>query len=646
MTSSSTKLPGARWWKEPEEQMGPAMVTAAKAIYDSPNERARRAWALLFAQVHSGRKLASIYDYGSAFRQTAYLVDPWGGGMRIPLNIVQAVIESIAAKIAKNKPRPLIVTEGGNWSLQRQAKGLTKYLDGLHDATGLYKTGRQVFKDTGAFGTGIFEPYEDREKARIGIARDLCIEVFVDEMEAAAGCPKTWYKKRWIYRQTLLDTFCGDKAPGTAEQKRARAKVIEDAKGESILGYDGRASEMIPTYEAWHTGNGARVIAIEETTLLSEDWTFDWAPPTLFRWREPHSGIWGLGAAENLLGLQREVIYLLQRVQQAMHLHAKLWTFVKPGAKLVKSKLTNEVGTVIEAEEAPSFATPAVMPGEVFRHIWDLYAKAFEAEGVSQLGATGVKPPGLNSGEALRTHHDIESERFVLLGQDWEDVHVELADKEIALSRRMYKAGKSIRVKAPGTKFIETIDWEKVDMDENQYSIRAFPVSILPTTPAGKLQKIQELYESGLIPDRETALSLLDFPDLEGALSLQLAAIDDVKRVLEKIVDRGKYEPPEPYMNLELALRMAQSAYLRGRSEGLPDKRRDLLLRFIDDVKDEIAFAQGQQAPQPTASAPAPAPGAQIVPPPTASPVPGAPPPSPALPPGVASVALPTELPA
>lgn len=616
----------ARWWKEPDP--GPAMVAAAKRIEESPQERSRRAACLIFARLHSGRPLSSIYDYGSAFR-TAYVADPWGFGWRLPLNVVQAVIEAISAKLAKNKPRALILTEGGNYTLQRQAKGLTKYLDGLHRTNQLYKKGRRVYKDSGTFGTGIFDLYEDHKRGLIGVDRTLSVEMIIDEQEAARGEPQTVYKKTPVYRGVLLDLY---------PKKR---DIIEDAKGYNPAGFaDGRMSDMVPVYQGWHL-NGSHVVGIDEGTLDENDWPFPWFPQVHFNWREPLSGIWGQGAAENLLGIQREISKMLGKFSRNMSLGAKLWIFRQPGGGLSKAQLTNEDMTVIDAEQPPTFATPPVMPDQAYRYLWELYSKAFEIEGVSELSASGKKPAGLDAAVAIREFNDVETERFVLQGQDWEDCHMEIAEKEIALSKRMYKS-KAIVVKAPGTKFIESIDFAEVDMDENSFDIGKFPTSSLPTTPAARMQRIQELYESGLVPDRETALSLLDFPDLQEALSLQLSAIDDIKRCIENMVEKGKPEVPEPYTNLELALRMVQSAYLRARNDGVPEKNRELLLRFIGETKellDELhpppAAAGAPGMPNTPAVGP-PMPAEQALPPGTQMP----------LPQGMDSAAVPSQLPA
>lgn len=611
----------SRWWLEPDDKIGPAMVDAARRIYDSPQEVSRRNADLVFARMHSGRPLASIYDYGSAFRRS-YINDPWGFGWKVPVNVVQSVIESIASRIAKNKPRVRFLTEGGDFTMQRQAKGLTKWQDGWTRATNLYKIGRRVFRDMGAFGTGIFGLHEDDKKAMVCVDRILPMEGIVDEMEAARGKPQSFFLKKPVYRGTLLD-MVGKNRPEVRS-------MIENAKGYNPGGADSRASEMLPVFEGWHL-NGKHVVGLEEGTVFSEDWEFDWFPHVKCVWREPDSGYWGLGAAENLLGIQYEVSKMLDRFQSAMALAAKLWVFRQPGGPH-KAQMTNGQMTIIDAETAPTFASPNPMPAQAYEYMWELVSRAYEMEGVSQDLSTGTKPAGLDSAPAQREYNDTQTQRFACLGQEWEEVHVEIAEKNVALTKRMVKRGKSVVVRAPDTKTIEEIDFAKVDLEENRSIIAPYPTSSLPTTPGAKIQAVKEWYEAGLIPDRESALALLDFPDLQEALSLELSAIEDIKRILEEIVEHGRYETPEPYMDLARALRMGQAAYLRARCDKVPEKRKDLLLRFLDDVKDLMDEIAPPPAPQPAMLAPgmpgiqpAPAPAALPPMPPAAPDVGGAP---------------------
>jgi len=99
----------------------------------------------------------------------------------------------------------------------------------------------------------------------------------------------------------------------------------------------------------------------------------------------------------------------------------------------------------------------------------------------------------------------------------------------------------------------------------------------------------------------------MDFPDLESVNSLELAAVHDIDRVIEKILDDGEYEPPDPLQNLEYGTRMLQLAYLRARQDGAPKAHLALARQWIDEATAMLAAG--------ASAAPGAVPGAETLPP-------------------------------
>ena len=127
--------------------------------------------------------------------------------------------------------------------------------------------------------------------------------------------------------------------------------------------------------------------------------------------------------------------------------------------------------------------------------------------------------------------------------------------------------------------------------------MKMFPVSLLPSTPAGKLQKTQELIQAGFI-DKEQALSLLDFPDLDAVQSLATASLKLTEKQLYQISSEGKYTSPEPQQDLQLCISLAHQTYLKEKLDGLPEDRLELILRYIDDATRLVSQSQPAQAAQ------------------------------------------------
>ncbi len=570
---------------------------------------------LVFARLYANQPIQSLYGLGVLRRQSPMDFS----ASRVTWNLCQAAVDTAAAKIAKNKPRVLFLTSGGDWELQKQAKDLTKYCDGLFYDTELYETGQRIFVDAEVFGTGLVKIFADG--AEIKAERTLECEVFVNEAEAINGTPRSMYHRMYMHREVAADSY----ARGMPKEREAMLAMPGiDLSGE----LSGVRSDMIALHEAWHLGsnekadNGKRALICGDVTLAVKPWKKDYFPFVKMTWNPRIVGWRGQGLVEQLVGIQLEINRLSKTIQQVHHLMSVPRVYVERGSKIIKAHINNEIGAIVEyngtkpQEERGVGAAP-----ELYAERDRQWEKGFEITGISQLSATAQKPAGLDSAVSLREYHDIESERFVIVGQRYEQFFIDCAEIMIDLSRDLYKDNKDLRVKAPGTKLLEEIKWKDVDLREDEYFMKAFPTSTLPTTPAGKLQKVQELFEAGFI-DKDTAMGLLDFPDLEQAMSIQMAGAEDARSTIGRIVSTGTYEVPEPYMDLQTAIKLAQSAYLKARADGLPEKRRMLLLQFMDECRELLTptpppVDQGSMqpgAPPSGMAPPGPAPGAAPLP--------------------------------
>ena len=64
------------------------------------------------------------------------------------------------------------------------------------------------------------------------------------------------------------------------------------------------------------------------------------------------------------------------------------------------------------------------------------------------------------------------------------------------------------------------------------------------------------------------------------------------------MMDKGEYFPPEPYQNLENAIRKTQQAYLMFKVQGAPEDRLELLRQYMEDAQNLLMRAQ-EKAPSP-----------------------------------------------
>lgn len=576
-----------KWWVQEEEDVHKHVIACCRSIED--RQSYRRELNLRHARLYGNSELAGL---GSSLAHKPKTPSP----AKVTLNVIKACIDTTSSIVAKDKPRPMFLTQRGDWTLKSRAKKLTQFISGQFEATKTYKIGQLAFRDSGVFGTGAVKFYTHGNT--IGLERVLIDEIIVDDVEAMYGEPRTLYQRKYIHRDILLSLFGKDHADAIL---RARPGLEKDQRDNN--------SDMIYTVEAWHlpsssgAGDGAHAIAIDGGTLVFEDYKKDRFPFEFLHWTRPLVGFYGTGIAEEITGIQLEVNKLLRDIQKAQHLIGVPQIWLESTTKIL-TQVTNEIGAINRYNgEKPVFYTPASMANDVFQHVWNLYRKAFEIIGVSELSATSKKPAGLESGEALQNYADIETRRFVIVAQDYQDFYMRIANQFIELSRDLYK-GTKVKLQGKGGKFIESLDWEDIDLDADQCVMKAYPTNLLPEEPAGRLERVEKLIQMGWI-DREHAMSMIDFPDVEQYMSIETSMIDDIQMIIEEIVEHGRYEPPEPFMNLKMAVQTMQGAYIRARVEKVPEERLELMrtwmnqaAQMLQDSLPEPTMAPAQPATQ------------------------------------------------
>ena len=524
-------------------------------------------------------------------------------GDRLRLNIIRSVIDSAVAQIATNRPRPMYLTEKGNWSMRTRAKRLGKFVMGQFYAVDQYDKSLDVFLDAAIFGTGYEKIYEIG--GRIGAERVFTNELVTDDHEAKYGDPRQLFQYKQVNRDVLAEAYPRHK------EEIASADLIREEQS-----YSESISDPVSVIESWHlpsspdAEDGRHAICISNKTLHDGPWERDRFPFAVFRWAKAPLGFLGTGIAEELTPIQIELNYLLGKVQEiANFITNSLW--VRKGENIGRiSNKNNSVNTYTST--MPQMLTLGAIPPELLQQIQYLERKAYEQIGVSQLSASSLKPAGLNSGEALKVFNDTGSRRFMHVGQRWEHFHVrQVAELVLDCARDIEKRGDGdIEVLAQGDKDVERIKFSDVSIERDKYVTKAWPVSLFPDTPAGKLDTIEKLAQ--VSPDVQRYLiPLLDFPDFDAVRNRINAPYELVDKQVELMLEHGKPQTPIPFMDLDLARHQGTLALLEAEKDDTPDEKIELVRTWLGKI-------DSMQAP-PTPAAPAPTTPAA----PQAAPLPG-----------------------
>lgn len=516
---------------------------------------------------------------------------------RITYNGIQSGIDTVVAKMAKNKPKPLFLTSGGDYKIQRRAKELSKFCEGIFYENKSDQLGPEILTDAGVVGDGIVHVFDLHN--RVTWERVLAEELFVDQFEGMHGDPRQIFRIKAIDRQVLLEMF-----PEKAAAIKRAAPV--DTK---YLGQVQNVSDLIMVAEAWHlksgpdATDGMHALCIDgEGGLLNPqdlDYTHDVFPFAKLMWSKRRFGFWGEGGAEQVQGTQLEMNKILWVIQRSMKLMGSFKIWMGFDSKIVPEHFNNEIGSIIKGASEPKYLIPPIVQPEFYAHFMTLKGLLYERLGVSMLSAGSQKPEGLDSGKALREFNNIESDRFQVLGQKYEYFALDLAHLSILCAKDIAakKENKgSYEVKVPGKKFIETIDWKDIDLEEDQFVMKVYPVSSLPQDPAGRLQTIQEYMQAGMLNLRQ-GRRLLDFPDLEQVEGLTNAQEDWIHQMLESIVDDGEYVAPDQYDDLQTCQELVLEYITQGKQAGLDVDKMNMLMTFDAQVKSLMQVAQSAMQP-------------------------------------------------
>ncbi len=587
-----------RWWKAPEgKDRGDAVVKAAMTLKDQQSERSQQ--NLMHARLYGNNDLAS---FGGRTYTNSMSVSSM---TKIAINVVASGTDTLASKIAKSKPRASFTTSGGSWGMQQKARQLTKFMQAIFYEAKLYQVAVLQFLCACVFGTGALKIFLNDE-GRVEIENAFIDELYVDDVDGKYGKPRQLFQRRMIDRDVLRQLAAGWKCDDDALEAIDNALVPEDSSAEKGFG------DYVEVWEAWHLKSGAKAkdgihsISIQGAELMAEAWDHPFFPFSFLRFKRKLLGFWGQGVPEILTGLQVSINRTIRSIDEQLRRKGKGRIFVQKGSKVIPAHLTNGIADILEyIGVAPTVDNQNAIASEDV-NILQMYIKqAFQEIGVSQLSAAMQKPSGLDAQVAIREFTDIESERFSLLSQDWDQNFLQISEIAIAL---VSQNPSGYKVKLPNKRYIVEIDWKDIDLKRDDYIMQMFPTSSLPAHPGEKYQAVKERLADGMLSVDE-AKRLLDFPDLEAHEDMANAAWEDAQCVIGYILDEAtpRYEAPDQYQNIEYLMTLALSGLLYAKHHHAGEERLDMLRRMIDECSAlKLAAAQAAAAPPPMPGTPAP----------------------------------------
>ena len=582
MPNTADELHFSPWFLEPKETAAETLVQNFDAVESCSQDR-----------------IDALNSYRNLYRDHGYAgIRPWSyrqsmGADPMPENMLRPLVDTLTAKLIRNRPRVTAATTGAGLEARQRARNLSLFWDGVWEQNRVHAQLGKYVRDGEVTGDGVWFVHREmnraRTRGRIRIELVSVSELFVDDVEAFDGQPQTLYRRRFVSRHWLMQQFKDSPAAVKAIKTTARAEVDDTTK------VVGPLMDLIVLLESWHLpsildgDDGRYLMAVGDTSLRDAPWPYPDFPFVRFSPSPPMScdGYWGTGMVEQLISAQRNLTDTAQTVLKAQRVLGAPWLLEEQNSNIQTSHLQNVVGTVVRYKGTPpQLHTPHPGSRQMYQDVAIRRQRMVEDSGVSRMSLTSNKPTGFDpSGRAIQELSDVETERFLEQGRALEESMVQLAKWTVWLARELDQEleGGYKLVARDGKEALE-LKWSDVDLDDDAFIMHNETSAWQSRSVSGKIADVERLANSGAIQDPVVFARMLQIPDVDAYLDQQGSPSRVVEMMAEVMLTTGTFVPPEPYMDIQPALFQMQLIYLSevAKRKGANDKRLGLLRRWLE----------------------------------------------------------------
>lgn len=547
-------------------------------------------------------KLACLYDpydynAGDSFSiTTGSLFKGVRSDSNVQENLVARNVDSVCARLSTQETRTVFETDGGDWTQQRLARHLTWYAEGGAKLLDLDAHKSEQVKGMAIKGTGIVKIYTDFRAKKICAEKVLVDDIVVDEVECRSGPPSQMHRRAFVSRAKLIARFPEFEKEINAAQNgtgnisgRVWAKYRSIERDEVVV----INSHKLPVGSKGsdYYVPGREVLCIDGCDLYDKPYEYEDFPYVCMFWSKRLSGWYGIGLAERIAGHQRALNKYNWQWDRCLDQHAVPTTYVRPTDAHLAVRTVNRIGSVVVVKgDIPQTVVPQAISPQLIQRHQIIHDSAHEETGESRMVATSNIPASLETGAAVREFRDQTTMRFASQEKEIEQCRVKA---DLLFLRCAKELGDDapviVRKSRWGARYIK---WS--DVDPGELKVMATAATTLSRTHAGRIQMAHELGQAGVISLDEMR-RLIGHPDIERAMSLYTAALEDIERCIEDVLD-GEVIVPEPYQNLKMGIWRFQMALLKARGDGAPEEILEGLRQWIEQAAEMIKMASAPPA--------------------------------------------------
>ncbi len=495
------------------------------------------------------------------------------------INVGRSMVLTLHSKLAQTKGRVFLDAVAGDWETTKVVRNAQVYFDAFVDLDGTYDKQRMAILSALIFEYGVI--HIDPVTKRTEFIRPW--EYYVDPAEVNYGKVSRSFIQQDDYPLVAV--------PGKLTDSLKEMLRDNPKSKVTLYRYYDLAGKVRRTF--------ANTELVAEDKLESER-----NPFAVFYYTQPIKGLYSTSLIDNVYPNQKQIDDIIQRVHDALTLSPANTIYVPTGSDTnIAKMISNKVGNVIPYNPAAGsvmVATPPPIDQGYFSALQFFIQQSFESEGISQLSAQSKKPSGINSGVALDTLQDVESERFQAVLDQLIDFQKSIFDIMIDV----FPASDEI---LPKERNRANVKWAQIKKARNNFVLQSSLASVLSKDPKVKMEQIEKLQQQGII-NPYMAASLLQIPDIEKAYSTATASYDNCQKIVERAIDQEIYDFYS-VVNLQQLMEVAVNTLLQLDSVDEDPAILARIVKLIEVVTAKMQESENIANPQAPPPPPAPIPG-------------------------------------
>lgn len=507
------------------------------------------------------------------------------------INLIRSAIETKVSKLSQTKVRPFFNPVNGLYQTRKTCRQAQQFFDEYFEQKQVYKIGVECVRDAEIFDTGWLWVRDETKT----LERAFPWAVYFDPAEMQYGKVTRCFVDLPQYPVAYL-------------VEKLKAAKDSRAASDALAAYADDPAAKIRVVYYYDLVDKVEYMVTAQDIPCERPIDYEIMPFVPIFCHSPIKGCQTVSTADNLYTIQSQIDMVCERISSAFELSPANTVFLPTtpeGGGLKQSEIDNRVGNAYEvpiaiAGGAITVSTPRPIDTMYTEYLKYLINLGYSMEGISELSAQSKKPAGANSGKALDTLEDVESERHNVSLQNYISFYMDVARTMIEV---FPDDDDVLPAKLGRGKLIKFSDVKKHRED---FSIQFSAASSLSKDPKTKMEQIEKMLSMGILkPDM--AAQLMEMPDLENAFSILTSSYDACQRYIERAIEDGKFDI-DPVVNLDQLFQETMQVFLRLDANDEKPEYIDRCREFLEVIKAQKDAIQQQTTPPPPPPQPVPPP--------------------------------------